>query len=292
MKFAAYKYDSPECIGVLSNCGTEIYSIHKLGLDYKTMIDLNKNITEKEKQQLAKKLNTMDYNGLKIEDVQLLAPIPNPRDIIAVSQNYVSHVKETCKLNGVEYIRPKHCSYFWRRVNRAVSHNGSICLHAGISSMMDYEVELAVVIGKECSRVAEKDAMDYIFGYTISNDITARDIQKNLPQYAYAKGLDDTTPIGPYIVTADEIMDPHNLNLSLKVNGEMRQNGNTDDFIFNIPYIISDLSKGMTLFPGDIIITGTPSGIGAGMNPPVYLKHGDVIESEIEGLGILRNIME
>ncbi len=292
MKFAAYKYDSPECIGVLSNCGTEIYSIHKLGLDYKTMIDLIKNITEKEKQQLAKKLNTMDYNGLKIEDVQLLAPIPNPRDIIAVSQNYVSHVKETCKLNGVEYIRPKHCSYFWRRVNRAVSHNGSICLHAGISSMMDYEVELAVVIGKECSRVAEKDAMDYIFGYTISNDITARDIQKNLPQYAYAKGLDDTTPIGPYIVTADEIMDPHNLNLSLKVNGEMRQNGNTDDFIFNIPYIISDLSKGMTLFPGDIIITGTPSGIGAGMNPPVYLKHGDVIESEIEGLGILRNIME
>jgi len=292
MKFAAYKYDSQECIGVLSNCGTEIYSIHELGLDYKTMIDLIKNITEKEKQQLAKKLNTMDYNGLKIEDVQLLATIPNPRDIIAVSQNYVSHVKETCKLNGVEYIRPKHCSYFWRRVNRAVSHNGSICLHAGISSMMDYEVELAVVIGKECSRVAEKDAMDYIFGYTISNDITARDIQKNLPQYAYAKGLDDTTPIGPYIVTADEIKDPHNLNLLLRVNGELRQNGNTDDFIFNIPYIISDLSKGMTLFPGDIIITGTPSGIGAGMNPPVYLKHGDVIESEIEGLGILRNIME
>ena len=292
MKFATYIYNSQECVGVLSNCGTEIYSINELGLDYKNMIDLIKNITENEKQQLAQQLDKKVNGGLSIESVQLLAPIPNPRDIIAVSQNYVSHVKETCQLNGVEYVRPKHCSYFWRRVNRAVSHNGSICLHEGISSMMDYEVELAVVIGKECSRVAEKDAMDYVFGYTISNDITARDIQKNLPQYAYAKGLDDTTPLGPYIVTADEIKDPHDLHLSLKVNGELRQNGNTDDYIFNIPYVISDISKGMTLFPGDIIITGTPSGIGAGMNPPVYLKHGDVIESEIEGLGVLRNIME
>lgn len=292
MKFATYIYDSQECVGVLSNCGTEIYSIYEFGLDYKTMTDLIKNITEKERQQLARQLDLKDNGGLPIADVQLLAPIPKPRDIIGVSQNYVSHVMETCRLNGVEYVRPKYCNYFWRRVNRAVSHNGNICLHAGISSMMDYEVELAVVIGKECSRVAEIDAMNYVFGYTISNDITARDIQKNLAQYSYAKGLDDTTPIGPYIVTADEIMDPNNLRLSLKVNGELRQNGNTNDFIFNIAYVISDLSKGMTLFPGDIIITGTPSGIGAGMNPPVFLKHGDVIESEIEGLGILRNIME
>lgn len=292
MKFATYLHDSQECVGVLSNSGTTIYPIYDFGLEYKTMIDLIKDMTEKERQQLAKQLDATEYAGLPVVDVKLLAPIPKPRDIIAVSQNYVTHVMETCRLNGVEYIRPKYCSYFWRRVNRAVPHNGGICLHAGISSMMDYEVELAVVIGKECSRVAEKDALDYVFGYTISNDITARDIQNNLPQYAYAKGLDDTTPIGPYIVTADEIMDPHNLHLSLKVNGELRQNGNTNDFIFNIPYVISDISKGMTLFPGDIIITGTPSGIGAGMNPQVFLKHGDIIESEIEGMGILRNIVD
>lgn len=292
MKFATYIYDSQECVGIVSNCETKIYPINEFGLKYKTMTDLIQNISEKEIQQLSEQCDQEECIGLPIENIQLLAPIPKPRDIISVSQNYVSHVKETCHINGVEYIRPKYCSYFWRRVNRAVPHNGSICLHAGISSKMDYEVELAVVIGKECSRVSEKDAMDYVFGYTISNDITARDIQKNLTQYAYAKGLDDTTPLGPYIVTADEIQDPHNLNISLKVNGEMRQNGNTDDFIFNIPYVISDLSKGMTLYPGDIIITGTPSGIGAGMNPPVFLNHGDVIESVIEGIGVLRNIVE
>lgn len=292
MKFATYLYDSQEFVGVLLNSGTEICSIYDFGLEYKTMTELIEKMTEKEKQQITKQLDAKDYSGLPIEDVQLLAPIPMPRDIIAVSQNYVSHVKETCRVNGVEYIRPKYCNYFWRRVNRAIAHNGSLSLHAEISSKMDYEVELAVVIGKECSRVSQEDAMDYVFGYTISNDISARDIQNNLAQYAYAKGLDDTTPIGPYIVTADEIKDPHNLNLLLRVNGELRQNGNTDDFIFNIPYVISDLSKGMTLFPGDIIMTGTPSGVGIGMNPPVFLKRGDVIESEIEGLGILRNIME
>lgn len=292
MKFATYIYDSQEFVGVLLNSGTEICSIYDFGLEYKTMTELIEKMTEKEKQQITKQLDAKDYRGLPIEDVQLLAPIPMPRDIIAVSQNYVSHVKETCRVNGVEYVRPKYCNYFWRRVNRAIAHNGSLSLHAEISSKMDYEVELAVVIGKECSRVSQEDAMDYVFGYTISNDISARDIQNNLAQYAYAKGLDDTTPIGPYIVTADEIKDPHNLNLLLRVNGELRQNGNTDDFIFNIPYVISDLSKGMTLFPGDIIMTGTPSGVGIGMNPPVFLKHGDVIESEIEGLGILRNIME
>lgn len=292
MKFATYIYNSQELVGVLSNSGTELCSIQEFGLDYKTMTELIEKMSEKEKQQITKQLDAKDYSGLPIEDVQLLSPIPMPRDIIAVSQNYVSHVKETCRVNGVEYVRPKYCNYFWRRVNRAIAHNGSLSLHAEISSKMDYEVELAVVIGKKCSRVSQEDAMDYVFGYTISNDISARDIQNYLAQYAYAKGLDDTTPIGPYIVTADEIKDPHNLNLLLRVNGELRQNGNTDDFIFNIPYVISDISKGMTLFPGDIIMTGTPSGVGIGMNPPVFLKHGDVIESEIEGLGILRNIME
>lgn len=292
MKLATYMHDDMTCVGLLSNCETEIYSVKTLGLEYKTMVELIKHITDEERKMLVTNRDSKSYKGLPLNEVKLLASIPYPRDIIAVSQNYVSHVKETCHINGVEYVRPMHCSYFWRRVNKAIAHNGGLALHSEISSMMDYEVELAVVIGKECSRVTEQEAMDYVFGYTISNDITARDIQKKLNQYAYAKGLDDTTPIGPYIVTSDEIADPHNLQISLKVNGELRQNGKTDDFIFDIPYVISDLSKGMTLFPGDIIITGTPSGIGAGMNPPVFLKRGDVIESIIEGIGTLRNIME
>lgn len=292
MKFAAYMHENQQKIGVLSMSGLDIFSVKELGLAYDNMIDLILKLTEEEKRQLIEKRDSNMYTPIPIDTVQLLAPIPNPRDIIAVSQNYVSHVKETCHINGVEYVKPVNCSYFWRRVNRAVPHDGVLSLHSGISSMMDYEVELAVVIGKECTRVSEEDALEYVFGYTISNDMTARDIQKKLAQYAYAKGLDDTTPLGPYIVTADEIPDPHNLNISLKINGELRQNGNTDDFIFNIPYVISDLSKGMTLYPGDIIMTGTPSGIGAGMNPPVFLKKGDVIESIVEGIGTLRNIME
>lgn len=177
-------------------------------------------------------------------------------------------------------------------MNRAIAPGGKIALHAAITNELDYEIELGIVIGKLCRNVSEEDAFDYIFGYTISNDITARDIQAQLAQYSYAKGLDDTTPLGPAIVTADDIKDPFNLDLELRVNGEVRQRGNTDDMIFNIPYVIRDLSKGMTLYPGDIIITGTPSGIGAAMKPPVFLKHGDVVEAEIEGLGILKNIID
>lgn len=292
MKFATYIHETQECVGVLSECGTKIFAIKDLGLKYDTMLDFIKLSSDDERRQLLRERDAKPNEGLHLEEVQLLSPIPFPRDIIAVSQNYVSHVKETCHLNGVEYKKPMHCSYFWKRVNRAIPHKGALCLHSEISSMMDYEVELAVVIGKTCSRVKVEDAMDFVFGYTISNDVTARDIQKNLPQYGYAKGLDDTTPLGPFIVSADEIADPHKLQISLKVNGEIRQKGCTDDFIFDIPYVISDLSKGMTLYPGDVIITGTPSGIGAGMNPPVFLKRGDVIESIIEGIGTLTNVVE
>lgn len=292
VKFATYINDSTECIGVISSDGSTMLPISSLGLSYNTMIDLIKNITKEEKQNLEQMLKKPYKDGIPMDEVQLIAAIPQPRDIIAVSQNYITHVKETCKTNGVEYKKPEYCCYFTRRVNRAVGTKGKICLHTNITSMMDYEVELAVVIGKECKGVSEKDAFDYIFGYTISNDITARDIQKNLPQYGYAKGLDDTTPIGPYIVTSDEIKNPNNLQLTTKVNGELRQNGNTNDLIFQIQYIVSDFSKGSTLYPGDIIITGTPSGIGASMNPPVFLKSGDVIACEIEGLGILENTVE
>ena len=233
MKFFTYHDGSKERVGVLSPDGTTVYPVSSFGLGYNTMIDLIKNMSKEEKQDLASRLACPQAAGISFQDATLLAPIPLPRDILAVGGvgNFAAHVEETCRMNGVEYVKPEYCCYFCKRVNRAVPPGGKICLHEGITSMLDYEIELAVVIGKECSRVTEKDAFDYVFGYTIVNDITARDIQKNLPQYGYAKGLDDTTPMGPCIVTADEIPDPHNLRLTLKVNGEMRQNSITNDLI-------------------------------------------------------------
>lgn len=292
MKFTTFLDGLKERVGVLSLDGNVIFPVTSLGFKAETMIDLIKELTPEAKQTLAQNLASPTVHGIRLDEVTLLAPIPRPRDIIAVSQNYASHVQETCRSNGVDYVKPQYCSYFCRRVNRAVPPGGKILLHPAITSKFDYEVELAIVIGRECRRAKAEEAFDYIFGYTVSNDFTARDIQKNLPQYGYAKSLDDTTPLGPYIVTTDEIADPHDLQLTLKVNGELRQNGNTNDFIFNIPQIIADLSKGLTLFPGDIIITGTPSGIGGAMKPPVFLKHGDVVESAVAGVGVLCNVME
>lgn len=292
MKFVTYLDGSKERVGVLSPDGTTLYPVTELGLKADDMIGVIKELDADTKKQLAERLSAPGVTGVPYDKAQLLAPIPMPRDVIVVSQNYATHVQETCRMNGVEYKKPEYCSYLTRRVNRAVAPGGKVLLHPSISSGMDYEVELAVVIGKECRRVSAENAFDYIFGYTVANDFTARDLQKNLAQYGYAKGLDDTSPFGPCIVTGDEITDPHNLQLTLKVNGELRQNGNTNDFIFNIPALISDLAKGMTLFPGDIIITGTPSGIGGAKRPPVYLKRGDVVEAAVEGIGVLRNVME
>lgn len=288
MKFVTFKRDGQELVGVV-NQKNQVIAVKDLGLNYQSMVELIEHLSEAEKSQLSERMDSQE--GIDWDKAEILAPIPFPRDIIAVSQNYATHVKETCLTNNMPYKNPEHCSYFFRRVNRAIGPDGGIYLHSAITDKLDYEVELGFVIGKECRNVLQKDAFDYVFGYTVSNDFTARDIQNNLPQYSYAKGLDDTTPLGPWIVTADEIADPQKLDISLRVNGETRQKGNTDDMIFSIAYVIQDLSKGMTLYPGDVIITGTPSGIGAAMKPPQYLKVGDVIESEVEGVGILRNIV-
>lgn len=292
MKFATYRTKAGEAVGVVSPAGDTLYPIAQFGLAYQTMLELIAGLTPDEKADIKAKLEAGTLSGIPLAQVELMAPIPYPRDFLAVGQNYVSHVKETCRVKGVPYNKPQYPIYFHRRVNRAVAPEGKISLHESITSSMDYEVELAVVIGKECKNVAPEDVYDYIFGYTVANDITARDLQKNHVQLTFGKGLDDNSPLGPFIVTTDELPDPHNLRISLKVNGELRQAGNTDDFIFTIPYMISELSRGMTLFPGDVFLTGTPSGVGIGMDPPIYLKRGDVIEAEIQGIGVLRNVME
>jgi 2-keto-4-pentenoate hydratase/2-oxohepta-3-ene-1,7-dioic acid hydratase in catechol pathway len=221
-----------------------------------------------------------------MDEVILLSPIPRPhKNIFCVGKNYRDHAIEM----GSEADIPEHIMVFSKAPTTVLGHNAGIPLHAAVTSELDYEGELAVVIGKTGMGISKEEAMDHVFGYTIINDITARDLQQKHKQFLIGKSLDGTCPMGPYIVHHSEITDPHKLAIETKVNGEVRQNGNTSDFIFDIPTMIYELSKGMTLEAGDIIATGTPAGVGKGLKPPLYLKEGDTVEISIEGIGTLRN---
>lgn len=293
MKYLTYLDDKKEKVGVLSVDEQFVYDLAGLGYSFSSMIELIEHMTEEDNIKITQLINNGEYEKNKLENVKVMAPISHPKhDILCIGQNYVEHAIESAQFKGIEYKKPDHPVYFSKRVNKAVDPEGNISLHANITEKLDYEVELAVVIGKECSQVRPEDVKDYIFGYTIVNDVSARDLQIRHKQYSFAKGLDNATPMGPYIVTKDEFSYPPVLAIKTKVNGELRQNSMTDDFIFDINYIISQLSKGITLYPGDIIITGTPSGVGMGFQPPKFLNANDVVECEIEGIGILRNYVK
>lgn len=224
----------------------------------------------------------------KQDDVQILAPVPRPlQDLVCVGVNYSAHRKEFEKQEKVS--AAKDTIYFAKRVNEAVAPGGEIDAHEGYVSFLDYEAELGVIIGKDALNVAYEDALDYVFGYTIINDVTARDVQKRHSQWYLGKSLDHFTPMGPCIVTADEIGDVHALAISCHVNGQLRQDSNTSLMIANVNKIISELTQGMTLKAGTIIATGTPSGVGMGMEPPISLKKGDEVVCEIEKIGKLVN---
>jgi 2-keto-4-pentenoate hydratase/2-oxohepta-3-ene-1,7-dioic acid hydratase in catechol pathway len=232
-------------------------------------------------------------SGTPLSEARLLPPIPHPRhDILCIGQNYLAHALEGARYHGKEYVKPDYPVYFSKRVGLPVGQNGKIPAHADVTTMLDYEAELAVVIGKRMDHVAPDRVFDYIFGYTIVNDVSARDRQKAHSQYTFGKGMDGFAPMGPWIVTADEFLAPPHLNIKSRVNGEPRQDSNTSDFIFDIPRLLGELSAAMTLEPGDILITGTPAGVGMGFTPPKFLKPGDVVECEIEGIGTLRNTVE
>ena len=179
--------------------------------------------------------------------------------------------------------------YFSKRVNRAVDPFGGICAHEDMTSQLDYEAELAVILKKDARDVSREAVEEYIFGYTVMNDVSARDVQTSHKQFYFGKSLDDFTPLGPCIVTADEISYPPQLRIQSFVNGEARQDSNTGLFLSSIEDIIVELSQGMTLQAGTIIATGTPAGVGMGFTPPKFLKIGDVVRCQIEGLGALEN---
>lgn len=247
-------------------------------------------------QELIKAGEKADLNSVgeyHFSELELLSPIPNPdRDIICLGINYAAHAVESARFENKAFGGERPCPiYFSKRVDTAVPHNGIVDGHFDIVDSLDYEAELAVIIGKTAKNVKPENAFDYVFGYTILNDISARNLQTAHKQWYLGKSLDAFTPIGPYIVTADEFSNPPALAIKSYVNGELRQNSCTDKLIFDIPYIIADLSRGMTLQPGTIISTGTPDGVGMGFVPPRFLQKGDEVICEIEGIGKLRNII-
>ena len=213
------------------------------------------------------------------EGVRIGCPVANPSKILCIGLNYAKHAKET------NAAIPKEPILFMKSTTAITGPNDHIMIPKN-SVKTDWEVELAFVIGKKASYVSEEKAMDYVAGYCLHNDVSEREFQlERGGTWDKGKGCDTFAPLGPWLVTKDEIKDPHNLRLWLKVNDKMMQDGNTDDLIFNIPQLVSYLSHFMTLLPGDIISTGTPAGVGLGFNPPVYLKPGDVVELGIDGLG-------
>jgi 2-keto-4-pentenoate hydratase/2-oxohepta-3-ene-1,7-dioic acid hydratase in catechol pathway len=231
-----------------------------------------------------------DAHSLPLAEVVIDAPIPNPkRNIFCLGINYREHAFEFSQTKDESKAIPKYPIVFSKATTSVIGPEQFIKSHAEITEQLDYEAELGIVIGKEGTNISKEDAYDYIFGYTIINDVTARDLQKRHQQWLLGKSLDTFCPMGPYVVTADEIPTPVSLNIQCRVNGEVRQNSNTDYLIFDIPTIIETLSAGITLKPGDIIATGTPSGVGMGFEPPRFMKAGDVVEVEIERLGVLKN---
>lgn len=228
----------------------------------------------------------LENNSEKIpiiaDSERLGCPIDKPSKIVCIGLNYTKHAEES----GMTL--PEEPVLFFKSTTAIVGPYDDVMLPKG-SLKSDWEVELAVVMGKKAAYVHEKEAMDYVAGYVIHNDLSEREFQlEHQGQWVKGKSCDTFAPLGPYLVTKDEVTDPHNLDLWLKLNGKIMQSSNTSDMVFNVPKLISYISRFMTLLPGDILSTGTPFGVGLGLTPPVYLKAGDIMELGIDGLGVSR----
>ena len=298
MKFVTYQVDRLHTLlGVLNQDENWIYPLKSFEIDYKDMLKLIREISEGEMQRIAWGASRQpeDVPGAApIGDALLLAPIPEPsQDIICLGINYMAHAEESAryKKESFDGQRP-YAVYFSKRVNQAVNPGQPILSHSDIVDSLDYEAELAVIIRKDARNVPEEKAREYVFGYTIINDVSARNLQNRHKQWYFGKSLDGFLPMGPSIVTADSLPYPPQLSIQSLVNGELRQNSNTRLLIFGIDHVISELSQGMTLKAGTIISMGTPSGVGMGFDPPKFLKPGDVVECRIEGIGSLKNPVE
>jgi 2-keto-4-pentenoate hydratase/2-oxohepta-3-ene-1,7-dioic acid hydratase in catechol pathway len=225
-----------------------------------------------------------------LDGASLLAPLPRPRrNIFCLGLNYAEHARESAAAQGREFKLPEHPVFFTKATGAVNGPYADIPFDQPVMQQLDWEVELGIVIGRAGKNIPRAQALDHVFGYTVINDLSARDLQFNHQQFFKGKSLDGTCPMGPWIVTADEVPDPHGLRICCRVNGVVKQDWTTGDMIFKVPEIIESLSAGLTLQPGDVIATGTPSGVGFARTPKEFLRPGDVVECEIEGIGAIRN---
>lgn len=278
MKIARFERDGQIRFGVLDKSETRIQALPASVTDVRVL--------------MSDGIPAGEGEWMDLSDVRVLAPVPQtPRNIICVGKNYREHAREFARSGfeaGATTDVDPFPAVFTKPSSAIVGPGDKVELHAGVTQSVDYEGELAVVIGKPGRGISKADAYGHIWGYVIINDVTARDRQKNHKQWFLGKSLDTFCPMGPVLATADEI-DPENLQLRTWVNGELRQSASTSDLIFNIPTLIETISAAMTLMPGDIIATGTPAGVGIGFNPPKFLRPGDEVSISIDGLGTLTN---
>lgn len=297
MKLITYEVDRRRDIGVMSADEKWVYPLKAFGMEYRNMLDVVKEMGQSEKDLLIHTSGLEPYNirgAAMMSEVCILAPIQSPQqDVICLGLNYLEHAMESAQFKQEEFKdKPQAAVYFSKRVNQVTAPDGAIPSHSDIVDSLDYEAELAVIIGKDASNVAPEHVKDYIFGYTIMNDVSARNVQNAHKQWYFGKSLEGFAPMGPCILTTDSVSYPPELFIQSKVNGELRQDSNTKLMIFTIDHIVSELSQGMTLKAGTIISTGTPAGVGMGFTPPKFLQPGDVVECLIEGIGSLRNVVE
>ncbi|MCT4633844.1 MAG: fumarylacetoacetate hydrolase family protein [Firmicutes bacterium] len=291
MKICRFSYDTQEYLGIYTNGG-----VVNLGevFDYlddvcpKNILELIENFNEEKFALIEGLVGRGKFNHIEKDKIKFLSPIPYPkRNLFCLGKNYMEHAKEMDGKVGSDI--PEHPIYFSKIANPSVGDNDFIESHGQLTEMLDYEVELAVIIGKEGINIKKEDALDHVFGYTIANDISARDLQNYHVQWLKGKSLSTFCPLGPVVVLKDEIENPNNLDIKCWVNSDIRQESNTKNMIFDIPTIIEDLSREMVLNVGDIILTGTPAGVGMAFDPPKYLKKGDKIKCYIEKIGYLGN---
>ena len=278
MKLVRYRQDGSVHVGAVKDDG--IVALDPIGFGSMTaVITGGKSALERIAEHLAEAAA-----DLALADADLLAPIERPGKYLAIGMNYAKHLAEADKL-GVA--RAQHQTWFNKQVTCLSGPYDPI--ETGVTEKLDYEVELAAVIGRRAKHVDAAEAKDYVFGYTVANDVSARDWQFHTPTFTMGKSFDTHGPIGPWIVTADEIPDPHALDLKAWVNGELRQSSNTREMVNGLWAQIAYLTTAFTLEPGDLIATGTPEGVGVGMDPPVFLKPGDVVRCEVDGIGAIEN---
>lgn len=274
-----------EDFGEISNFPLPSSMLELIDMGYELVEELNDMVADTEAALFAEIAYEMD-------EVTILAPIPKPRkNIIGIGLNYTEHVAESARTLDTTGKLPQKPIIFSKPPTTVTATNTEIIKNTKLTSQLDWEAELAVVVSKKGKYVSKADAMDYVFGYTVINDVSARDCRRE-GQWIVSKGQDTFAPMGPILVTKDEIKDPHNLNVSLKVNGVEKQNSNTKFMLFNINDLIEDLSTVFTLEAGDIIATGTPAGVGAGRDPQEWLYNGDVVEATVEGIGTLVNTVK